>query len=81
MTKLAEKAALATVCAAAGNTMYLLLDSSQAAAMAMAATLDNDSYSRNVPRKKNGRFLRGHALPDPNESMWRRVDTRGDGNG
>eukprot|EP00978_Attheya_sp_CCMP212_P010787 scaffold26270_cov60-Attheya_sp.AAC.3 len=56
MTKLAEKATLATVCAAGGNTagnvMSLLLDSSQAAAM--AAALDKDSYSRNVPRKKNG---------------------------
>eukprot|EP00978_Attheya_sp_CCMP212_P029551 scaffold105289_cov71-Attheya_sp.AAC.2 len=76
MTKLAKKATLATVCAAGGNAVYLLLDLSQAAAM--AAALDKDSYSRNVPRKKNGRFLRGHALPNPDESVWRRVNTRGD---
>jgi hypothetical protein len=57
--------------------MSLLLDSSQAAAM-LAAGLDNDSYSRNVPRKKNGQFLRGHALPDPEESAWHRVNTHGD---
>jgi hypothetical protein len=48
--KRAETAAIATVCTEA-NYMSLLLDPSQAVAR-MAAGFDNDSYSRNVPRKR-----------------------------
>mmetsp|Transcript_2786 Transcript_2786/g.8191 ORF Transcript_2786/g.8191 Transcript_2786/m.8191 type:complete len:406 (+) Transcript_2786:189-1406(+) len=71
LTQKQRKAAATAAAAAATYTCTSFAAAASAVSIATAAVAaDDDLVNRNVPHKKGGRYLRGSALPDPEDAPW-----------